>query len=352
MIPIGNVYYMLAYAFRVLRQSGYADLGSEDFENADDLCAAILERAVSHQLKRGLGRGYVPREDAIATVRGRIHVGESAKTLSTITGRLVCDYDEFSEDVPMNRVVKAAMRALLGSPDVPAHRKGELRRLLPYFSGVREVNLRRADWRFRYDRNSKSYEMLMFVCKLVADRAVQRDAAGRRGLAEFGDDQEISRLYEKFILAYYKREHPELRSSAAQVPWALDDGEGGMLPVMQTDVTLQQGDRILIIDAKYYQSSLQQRYSARTVHSGNLYQIFAYVKNEQAALPSGAPPVSGMLLYAKTDEEVFPHNCYLMSGNPVEVRTLDLSGDFSSIKRQLDGIAEEHFAQPQTNEAM
>lgn len=344
MIPIGNIYYMLSYAFRALRQNGYSGLESEAFENADDLCAAILERAVDYQLKRGLGRGYVSKEDALTTVRGRIDVGESAKTLSFLVGRLVCDYDEFSEDTPMNRVVKAAMRTLLRSKDVSAQRKRALRRLMPYFEGVRNVDLQKMDWRFCYDRNSQTYAMLVFVCRLVADRALQREAGVGRRLEAFEGDQATSRLYEKFVLAYYQREHPELQAAAPQVPWALDDGEGWMLPVMQTDIVLRRGERLLIIDAKYYQRSLQQFHDARTIHSGNLYQIFAYVKNAQESLPAGAPPVSGMLLYAKTDEEVFPHNGYLMSGNPIEVRTLDLSGDFPSIKQQLDGIVETYFA--------
>ena len=318
---------MLSYAFRVLRQNGYSGLESEAFEHADDLCAAILERAVEPQLKRGLGRGYV-----------------SVKTLSPLVGRLVCDYDEFSEDTLMNRVVKAAMRTLLRSRDVSAERKRALRRLMPCFEGVRNVDLQRIDWRFRYDRNSQTYAMLVFICRLVADRALQREAHAGRRLDAFESDQAMSRLYEKFILSYYQREHPELQASAPQVPWALDDGERGMLPVMQTDVTLRRDDRLLVIDAKYYQRSLQQFHDARTIHSGNLYQIFAYVKNAQESLSAAAPPVSGMLLYAKTDEEVFPQKSYLMSGNPVEVRALDPSGDFPSIRRQLDGIVEKYFA--------
>jgi 5-methylcytosine-specific restriction enzyme subunit McrC len=343
MIPIGNVYYMLAYAFRALRQKGYADLASEAFENSNDLCAAILERAVGQQLKRGMGRGYVPKREALSTVRGRIDVAGSVKSMSAVEGRLVCDYDKFSADTPMNRVVKAAMGTLVRSGDVPVERRRALRKLMPYFEGVRDVDLRRVEWRFRYDRNSQTYRMLMFVCRLVADRALQRESGGGRRLAAFEDDRAMCRLYEKFILSYYQREHPELKASAPQVPWALDGDADGMLPVMQTDVALRQDDRVLVIDAKYYQKPLQEYYGARTLRSGNLYQIFAYVKNEQEALPPMAPPVSGMLLYAKTDAAVFPHSSYVMSGNPIEVRTLDLSGDFKSIRRQLDGIAEKYF---------
>ena len=53
--------------------------------------------------------------------------------------------------------------------------------------------------------------------------------------------------------------------------------------------------------------------------------------------------VSGMLLYARTDEAVQPNNSYKMSGNKISVRTLDLNQDFSEIAAQLNAIVNEHF---------
>ena len=50
-----------------------------------------------------------------------------------------------------------------------------------------------------------------------------------------------------------------------------------------------------------------------------------------------------MLLYAKTDEEIQPYNRYQMSGNQISVQTLDLSGDFQTIKEQLNAIVNEYF---------
>lgn len=50
-----------------------------------------------------------------------------------------------------------------------------------------------------------------------------------------------------------------------------------------------------------------------------------------------------MLLYAKTDEEIYPNNEYQMSGNKITVRTLDLNCDFESIAAQLDNIVQQHF---------
>ena len=49
--------------------------------------------------------------------------------------------------------------------------------------------------------------------------------------------------------------------------------------------------------------------------------------------------VLGMLLYARTDEEILPNNTYKMSGNTISIKTLDLNQDFGLIKEQLDDIA-------------
>ena len=99
---------------------------------------------------------------------------------------------------------------------------------------------------------------------------------------DFLDEQRMCRLYEKFILEYYRKEFPQLSVNASQISWALDDGAGEMLPVMQTDIMLSQGSKILIIDAKYYSHITQVQYDTRSLHSGNLYQIFTYVKNKEA----------------------------------------------------------------------
>ena len=122
----------------------------------------------------------------------------------------------------------------------------------------------------------------------------------------------------------------------SQIGWALDDGISAMLPTMQSDIMLTYGNKTLIIDAKYYGHTTQRQYDVNMLHSNNLYQIFTYVKNK--AVSGGK--VSGMLLYAKTDEAIQPNNTYMMSGNKISVRTLDLDCEFSKIANQLNGIAD------------
>ena len=67
------------------------------------------------------------------------------------------------------------------------------------------------------------------------------------------------------------------------------------------------------------------------------------LKNKEYELREEQHEVAGMLLYAKTEEEIQPDQKYKMSGNRISVRTLDLNLDFSEIRKQLDGIVEEYF---------
>lgn len=341
MIRVRNLFHMLAYAFSALTEQGYRAVAIEDFDNAVELCAAILERGVSLQLKRGLGQEYVNRSEARSSLRGKIEVTESVKSQAVWRRQLVCSYDEFSVDTTMNRVIKATV-ALLVRSDISRARKKSLKKLMVFFADVRDIDLHRVDWNMRFERNNRTYRMLMAVCWLVAKGLLQTQSDGSVRMMDFFDEQRMSRLYEKFILEYYRREYPRLRASASFVEWALDDGMMDGLPAMRSDITLSARGRVLIIDAKYYAATMQRNFDKRSVHSGNLYQIFAYVKNKQAALERAGESVevSGMLLYAATDEEVQPDVTYRMSGNQIGVRTLDLDRPFEEICAQLDGIAD------------
>ena len=67
------------------------------------------------------------------------------------------------------------------------------------------------------------------------------------------------------------------------------------------------------------------------------------MKNKEFELKDCEHTVSGMLLYAQTDEDVIPNNTYQMSGNQISVRALNLNQDFSGIAEHLDSIVTSFF---------
>lgn len=334
MIRIQNIYYMLAYAFQILQEKGYRSLGTEEFQNTADLLSAILVKGVSTQIKRGLGRAYVEETDILSCLRGKIDISESVKHQTMTHQKLVCTYDVFSVNSYMNRVLKTTMEILMRS-DIPRMRKKELKNLLMYFREVQSLDPYTINWKLRYDRNNQTYRMLISVCYLVLNGLLQKTADGKHKMMDFLDEQRMCRLYEKFILEYYRKEYPEFHAAPSEVKWALDDGFDFMLPSMKTDITLSLPGKMLIIDAKYYSSTTQTQFGVHKLHSGNLYQIFTYVKNAAQKCNH----VSGLLLYARTDEEIYPQDVYQMSGNQIGAGVLDLSGGFDQIKARLDNIA-------------
>ncbi|BAZ97260.1 5-methylcytosine-specific restriction enzyme subunit McrC [Dehalococcoides mccartyi] len=344
MIPIRNVYYMLSYAFQVLNEQGYKNIATEQFDNTAELCAAILTKGIAFLLKRGLGKEYIPQVETLSTLRGKVEVTDSVKGRTMLKKQLVCSYDDFSINSYMNRIIKTTAELLLHA-DISKTRKKELRKLMVYFKDVDELDVHTINWHIQYNRNNQTYRMLISICWLLVKGLLQTNSDGSTRLMDFLDEQRMCRLYEKFILEYYKREFPLLNASASQIPWALDDGIGDMLPAMQSDITLSNGNDVLIIDAKYYPASgnTQVQYDKHTLHSGNLYQIFTYVKNKDAEFGETPHKVSAMLLYAKTEEDIQPDNSYRMSGNEISVKTLDLNMEFAAIAEQLNTIVKERF---------
>lgn len=339
MIRVQNIYYMLAYAFQILHEQGYKDVAVEDFQNAAELLSAILCRGVTVQIKRGLGKQYLTKEEPLSSPRGKIEMSESIKTQAIRKKQLVCAYDEFSVDAYTNRIIKTTMEVLLKA-NITKGRKKELRKLLIFFDEVSTLDKHNINWNLQFDRNNQTYRMLIAICQLVMKGLLQTNADGTTRIMDYLDEQTMPKLYEKFILGYFQREHPELKAYSPQIDWQLDDGFKTMLPTMQSDIVIRntKAQKTLIIDAKYYSHNTQIKapYMTNTIHSGNLYQIFTYVKN-WAAEPDET--VSGMLLYARTDDVIQPGNRYQMSGNQISVRTLDLHCDFTVIAAQLDDIA-------------
>ena len=339
MIRIQNIYYMLAYAFQVLHEQGYKDVATEDFENTAELLSAILCRGVSVQIKRGLCRQYITNEEPLGSPRGKIEIGESIKTQAIRKKQLVCAYDEFSVDAYTNRIIKTTMELLLRA-SISKTRKKELRKLL-FFDGVSVLDIHNINWDIQYDRNNQTYRMIIEVCHLVIKGLLQTSADGSTRVMDYADDQTMAKLYEKFILGYFQREHPDIKAYSPQIAWQVTDGYRTLLPTMQSDIVIsnKKTKKTLIIDAKYYSHNMQMKapYMTQTLHSGNLYQIFTYVKNWNAAPDE---TISGMLLYARTDDAIQPDNDYQMSGNQISVKTLDLNCEFAVIAAQLDAIAE------------
>lgn len=339
-ILIRNVYVMMAYAFRALQSRDIASVRGESFEHLHDLLAELLRRGLTSQIKRGLHHDYLPQTDTLTTVRGRIDISLTASTRSMLRGRLVCQFDEYLPDTPHNRALKAVVILLIRHGQVQPKRRKALADLLPHLASVREIRPTEIRWGdLSVHRANANYRMLLGICELIVKGLLPTQESGESKLWSWLSDEAMDRLYERFILNYYKVHHPELSPHARQISWALDPAESngtGQLPVMQTDVTLTDGSSELIIDAKYYGQSLQSgRGDKQTAHSHNLYQISTYVWNADVRRDGS---VTGLLLYARTVHEEQPDVDVVIQGNRIGVQTLDLNLPWEALCLRLESL--------------
>ena len=329
---------MLAYAFRVLSERGYVNISPESFENTTNLLSAILDKGVTQLIKQGIRSDYIPTIENTGSPVGKINLAESIKSQYTVTHRLVCEHELFVPDIFLNQIIKATLTIATHAKEVNPNIQKSLRRNAFYFHDVSDINPRTIRWSdIRYDRNNASYKMLVNICYLLITGLLQcEDENGHMQVANIIDDQKMHRLYERFILEYYKRHYPMFHVSAAHILWDSSDEDLIFLPTMKSDVIIRYEDKALIIDAKYYSKTMQTGlFDKKTLHSNNIYQIFTYVENMDTQNNGN---VSGVLLYAKTDEDITPNAEFKIKGKDFRVTTLDLNCPFESITAQLDNI--------------
>ena len=85
-------------------------------------------------------------------------------------------------------------------------------------------------------------------------------------------------LLENCVRTFY-RVRRNSGSEREDIYWrwiAADQVAAGLLPKMQTDISLTSETRKIIIDCKFTPEALQKHYEAETLRSAHLYQINAY----------------------------------------------------------------------------
>lgn len=331
---------MLSYAYSEIVCGQFKSIETETFEHIDDLLSAVLVKAINTQIKKGLFRSYNGRIDDIATIRGKINLSGTLHNRISCKNLVCCDFDELSCNNVYNSIIKTTLQHFFYNPNIKKCTKSEIRNILSYFSDIDIIAPHLIKWDYiPFQRNNVSYKFLLNICYFALNHYLPTEQAGDFSFQTISDSN-LNRLFEKFVLNYYMRHHPNLHARAERIQWNLDsdyNNQISFLPSMKSDIMLSYKGNILIIDTKFYGKMTQNHFNKSSIHSANLYQIFTYVKNVDF---NHSNSVTGMLLYAKTSEEVIPNLDAKFDGNRILVNTLDLNQNFANIQKQLDSIAD------------
>ena len=252
-------------------------------------------------------------------------------------GKAICEYDELSANTLHNQILKSTLRRLSRLWGVDAELRRECGSLLVRFNAVSEIQLSpKIFHRVIVHSNNRYYRFLNHLCQLIYYETLMEEKAGRYRFEDFfREDGRMAKLYEKFIFNFYKKRQSEYEVKSERIRWnasSQDDPNLKLLPTMLTDISLRNRERTLIIDAKYYADLFQRHQDQKRFHSGNLYQIYAYLKNIENRNEIDRR-ASGMLLYPVVNEEV--SSTYMIDGHEVRIETIDLARRWEDVEKKL-----------------
>ena len=100
---------------------------------------------------------------------------------------------------------------------------------------LRELSRYRLKLSYMRTAEKNRYQNSMTISRIRID-CVLTDPFGLSAtrIMDYADDMTMAKLYEKFILGYYQREHPDIRAYSPQIAWQVTDGYRTLLPTMQS----------------------------------------------------------------------------------------------------------------------
>ena len=297
----------------------------KDAETLPDALALALVAAARRAFGRGLLHGYLSEEDALFTVRGRIRFDEQIRRRYGIPLPVELRFDEFTDDILANRLVKAAA-ARLGQMTL---RSPKARRGLGWVAAILEsVSLlefrQRRVPEVRFDRLNDHYRQVVGLARLILLHSEFESFRGDVRASGFLVD--MNELFQEFVTQALRE---TLKDSAGRL-----QAEASGLKI-----TLDKQDKVqLIPDLSWWEGGIctfvgDAKYkdlTGKRAENADLYQLLAYAT--ALNLPGG------LLIYAQGEAEAATYNIR-HTCKQLEVVALDLSGSLEEILDRVKAIA-------------
>lgn len=286
----------------------------------------IFLRLTEAALARGLLQGYRTQDEASTTIRGRIRFDDQMRRHGTVLLPVEIRYDDFTEDIDENRLLRAATHVLRR---LPVAEEEQRRRLRALDSKLEQVSLVRYP-RSRVAQPTITRLNLRYAPALHLAQLILQNASLELRHGEITSTAllfNMNRVFEDFVVVALRT---ALHADATHFPQGckgrhlrMDEAQHVNL---KPDLSLWRGGRCVFVgDAKY------KRVSAEGIEHPDLYQLLTYTVAAQL-------PV-GLLIYAAGEADEIEH-VVVPIGKRLLVRTLDLTGTPERMLGQIQQLAQ------------
>jgi 5-methylcytosine-specific restriction enzyme subunit McrC len=277
---------------------------------AADLVAAVAQalwRQTERAIHQGLLPGYLVIEESSQVLRGRLRESEQLHRHHGLPLPLEIRHDEFTVDIPENRILRTACERMLTVPRVDAGSQRMLRRLLRDFTDVTPLSRGDPIPTWLPTRLNARYHAALHLAELVLRATSVEHDRGRVAVNGFLLD--MPSLFEDFVtVALRETIVPAYGGRVADQDRSHFD-EARRVALRPDIVWKIRGTPVAVIDAKY------KAEKPAGYPNADLYQLLAY------CIILGLP--NGHLVYAKGNEEPARH-VVRRSGIEIFCHALDL----------------------------
>ncbi len=297
-----------------------------EYDTTSDLLPSIIAfftRTLETTLSRGILRSYESREEPLVSLRGRLATSAQFRRAGLLSP-VACTYDDFTEDIVENQVLRAAVRRMLQVPGVAPTERGRLLRQLAAMERVSDAHVRpeTVDG-IHFTRLNEHYAPALRLARLVLANLTLADRAGGTSAPSFMVD--MNALFQRFVT---ERLRTALRGRLDVIGEPLVHLGEGRRVAMNPDLVFRrpEGLTVYVGDVKYKLSD-----DARG-RSSDYYQLFAYTT--ALDLPEG------MLIYCRRPGDEAERTVIVRNAKKrLVVRTVDLSGSVHEVESQVALLA-------------
>ncbi len=305
-IPMLNFFYMLVYSYEIPEFSKELFCFDKD-QDIYEIIVLKFVQEIEKLVKMGMLKGYLPSEDNLSLIRGRILIGANERLNLVQRQRIFCGFSDYTADILENRILKYALYKLsfLWFRDVSL--KARIGRLLHFFDPVSLEIVRDSQFDIveeRYTRLNEHYRPLIRVSRILIENiSLNLQRRGKSGFWSFLVD--MNTLFQRFITFCLRGLRDFDVEPELSYKW---DIEG--LTTIRPDIVIRKGrDVKLVVDAKYKEISLDRK----DVYGTDVRQVGDYCTTLGLE--------GGILVYPKLSPDQKVHDLPITKKEPITNRS-------------------------------
>lgn len=271
--------HMLAVALDLKIETGrLTDLAWQQ-ETLLEILIRIFCDKLTEAVRRGMPRRYLPQEDDLRALRGTLDLPRQFTRHVANQSRLACRFDELSEDIALNRIMKATVTHLSRMARSAANLQ-RLRELAFVYADVSAVSVSALAWsEVVIDRTNRAWRDLFGMAQLFLRNRYQTTSTGSgQGTALLF---EMNTLFEEYVGRQVKRAlagtefEAMLQGGRLYCLTSQEDGRGAFQT--KPDILIFRGAEVVhVIDTKWKRISARIDDRKQGVSQSDIYQMMAY----------------------------------------------------------------------------